>query len=293
MRKLGDRYQRTLSRPAEVCGVGFLTGAMVRLAFHPAPPDSGIVFIRTDVRPEARIPARFDRVVGTQRRTTLGEGPLQVALVEHALAALAGLRIDNCKVLVNAGEAPGLDGSAGQFVEALQSAGAVLQPARQSIWGVADPVVVAAGGATITLYPAEADQLVISYYLDFGTDSPIHRQLHTQAITPESFANNLACCRTFLLESEAIELRKQGLGPRTTVSDLLVIGPRGPIDNSYRCADELARHKVLDIVGDLALFGHDLRGHLVAYRSGHPLNAELVRTLAARMGRSAPRRQAA
>src|SRR5205823_13847418 len=103
--------------------------------------------------------------------------------------------------------------------------------------------------------------------------------VRTQTVTPERFAHDVAGCRTFVLESEALELRRQGLGTRTTASDLLVFGPRGPIDNRLRFADEPARHKILDILGDLSLFGHDLRGHVVAYRSGHPLNVELVRTL--------------
>ena len=98
-------------------------------------------------------------------------------------------------------------------------------------------------------------------------------------VTPEWFADEVASCRTFILESEAAELRRQGLGARTTAADLLVFGRHGPVDNRLRYGNEPARHKVLDLVGDLALFGHDLRGHIVAYRSGHPLNVELVRVL--------------
>src|SRR6185369_13726291 len=98
------------------------------------------------------------------------------------------------------------------------------------------------------------------------------------------FANDLAGCRTFILEAEAAELRRQGLGARTTAADLLVFGPRGPIDNRLRYANEPARHKILDLIGDLALFGHDLRGHVVAYRSGHPLNVMLARTLTWKLG---------
>src|SRR5207253_5449376 len=101
----------------------------------------------------------------------------------------------------------------------------------------------------------------------------------SQVVTPESFANDLAGCRTFILESEAAELRRQGLGARTTAADLLVFGPHGPIDNRLRYGNEPARHKVLDLIGDLSLLGQDLRGHIVAYRSGHPLNVELVRAL--------------
>src|SRR6202035_698393 len=104
-------------------------------------------------------------------------------------------------------------------------------------------------------------------------------QTYTQLITPEWFADEMAGCRTFLLESEADELRRQGLGARTTAADLLVFGRRGPIDNELRFANEPARHKVLDMIGDLSLLGVDLCGHVVAYRSGHPLNVELARRL--------------
>jgi UDP-3-O-acyl N-acetylglucosamine deacetylase len=280
VRRHSYRPQRTLGRPAEVEGVGFLTGASVRLRFVPAPPSAGVVFVRTDLRPRAQVPARIELVSGTQRRTTLGRPPAQVALVEHVLAALAGLRIDNCYVELNAPEPPGLDGSARGFVDALRDAGAVLQPARRPVWCVERPVVVAQNGATLALHPSEADEFRVSYLLDYGPFSPIGRQSCTQLITPGEFASQVAPCRTFLLESEALELRRQGLGARTTTADLVVFGRRGPIDNPLRFANEPARHKVLDVVGDLALLGADLRGHVVAYRSGHPLNVELVRALA-------------
>jgi len=285
------RYQRTIARPAELTGVGFLTGASVTLRFHPAPPSTGVVFVRTDLKPPVQIPARIEQVTGTARRTTLGFAPAQVALVEHVLAALAGMRIDNCYVELNAPEPPGLDGSALRFVQALRQAGAVLQPARRPICHVEAPVVVTQNGATLALHPVAEDELKISYALDYGLNSPIDRQLYTQAVTPQNFLNEVACSRTFILESEAEELKRQGLGARTSAADLLVFGRRGPIDNRLRFANEPARHKVLDIIGDLSLFGRDLRGHLVAYRSGHPLNIELVRKLKERMahGRDAPR----
>jgi UDP-3-O-acyl N-acetylglucosamine deacetylase len=277
--RLSYRYQRTLARPAEISGVGFLTGADVRLRFFPAPPSTGVVFQRTDLHPAIGIPAHVRLVTGTRRRTTLGPAPVQVTLVEHVLAALAGLRIDNCTVEIDGSEPPGLDGSCRSFVDALQEAGAVLQPARRPVWSVTEPVIVSDGAATLALHPTNRRTLKVSYLLDYGTESPIGRQSHTQEVTPESFATELAGARTFLLEAEALEMRRRGIGLRTTAADLLVIGPHGPIDNHLHQANELARHKVLDIIGDLSLFGHDLCGHVVAYRSGHPLNIELVRTL--------------
>lgn len=282
MIRIGYRHQRSIARAVEVAGLGYLTGAMVRLRFLPAPPGSGLVFCRTDARPPVHVPARVERVTGTQRRTTLGEGKAQVSLVEHVLAALAGLRIDNCCIEINAGEPPGLDGSALAFVNALERAGIVLQSARRPIWTVTETVVARQGSASISLHPAEDDELKISYFLDYA-DSAIGRQLHTQVITPQNFTQHLADSRTFILEREAAELRRQGLGVRTTTADLLIIGPRGPIENHYRHGDELARHKVLDIVGDLALLGIDLRGHVTACRSGHPLNIQLAQALAERL----------
>ncbi len=295
MKRFTPRYQRTIARPAEVWGVGYLTGATVRLRFLPAPPSSGVVFIRTDLRPRLHVPAHIDNVTGTQRRTTLGHPPGQVGLVEHVLAALAGLRIDNCHVELNAPEPPGLDGSARAFVAALLDAGICRQAARRPVLGVETSIVLAARGATLAIHPplpglfGPVDSpridpdLYLSYFLDYGLTSPIARQVHTQALSPASFAQELASCRTFILESEAAELRRQGLGARTTAADLVVFGPHGPVDNTLRFANEPARHKVLDLIGDLSLLGADLCGHVIAYRSGHPLNIELVRCLHQRL----------
>jgi len=279
VKRLGYRYQRTLARPVELMGIGFLTGASIHIRFRPAPPSTGVVFLRTDLQPPGQLPACIDHVIGTDRRTTLGSGLVRVALVEHVLAALHGLRIDNCYIELNAPEPPGLDGSAQQFVNALLEAGIVLQSARRPIFGVTAPVITSQNGATLSLHPHPDNELKISYLLDYGLNSPIARQICTEVISPETFACRVAGCRTFLLESEANELRRQGLGSRTTAADLLVFGRHGPIDNSLRYADEPARHKILDLVGDLSLFGYDLRGTVVAYRSGHPLNAELVQVL--------------
>jgi UDP-3-O-acyl N-acetylglucosamine deacetylase len=292
VRRLGYRYQRTIARPALVEGVGFLTGATVRLRFLPAPPNAGVAFARTDLPGQSVIAARADQVTGTTRRTTLGRPPNQVGLVEHVLAALAGLRIDNCIVQLDAPEPPGLDGSAQPIVQALRRAAIVLQPARRSIWTVHAPMKLAEHGATLAIYPGE-DALKISYLLSYGLNSPIDRQIATEVITPEGFLNSVARCRTFLLESEAVELRRQGLGSRTTAADLLVFGPCGPIDNRLRFANEPALHKILDLIGDLSLFGHDLRGHVVAYRSGHPLNVEMALRLARQMSREFCRHQLA
>ena len=218
----------------------------------------------------------------TRRRTTLGPTAGGVTLVEHVLSALAGLRIDNCTVELNGPEPPGLDGSAWGFVEAITAAGVELQPARRSILGVTAPVAVAKDGATLAVYPPTGLGLRISYILDYGPTGPIPRQAFTLDATPDEYARQVAGCRTFLLEREVAAVQAQGVGRHLTPADLLVFGDRGPITNRLRYADEPARHKVLDLIGDLALCGFDLAGQVVAYRSGHALNVDLAARLAAR-----------
>jgi UDP-3-O-acyl-N-acetylglucosamine deacetylase len=235
--------------------------------------------VRTDLKPALHLPARVTEVTGTQRRTTLGHLPRGVTMVEHVMAALAGLRIDNCLVEVNALEPPGLDGSAGPYVRALNRAGRRLQPVPKPVWAVDRPIVVQQIGATLAAYPPADRELRVSYFLDYGLPSPIGMHRHTEIITPENFASALADCRTYLTEAEAQELRRQGVGVRTRINDLIVFGPHGPLENQLRFADEPARHKILDILGDLALTGHDVRGHVLACRSGHPLNVELARQI--------------
>lgn len=283
VKRLTQRSQQTLAGPAQVEGTGFITGRRVRLRFVPAPPGAGIAFVRTDVAGATRIPADVDVVTGTQRRTTLGTAPHQVGLVEHVLAALRGLNVDNCTVELDAPEPPGMDGSALDFCQAILAVGIVAQSAAVTIWTVAETLLVESGDATLAIHPAETPDLRVSYLLDYGQASPIVPQIATTVVTPASFVRETAPCRTFLLEEEAAMLRAQGIGSNTTPRDLLVFGPDGPRDNALRFGNEPARHKSLDIVGDLALLGVPLAGHVVGYRSGHPLNCALAQLLRQRM----------
>jgi UDP-3-O-acyl N-acetylglucosamine deacetylase len=280
VRRIHYRYQRTLANPAEVAGVGHVTGVPARVRLRPAPADTGLTFLRTDRKGSAPIPATAASVSDTARRTTLGRGEDSVTLVEHLLAALAGMRVDNCLIEIDGPEVPGLDGSAAGFAKAIVAAGVVTQPARKPVVSVGTATTVCDRGATITVHPAADDTLRVSYVLDYGLGSPIPRQSVSFDVTPETFARDLADCRTFLLESEAVALKGQGVGQTVAWSDLLVFGPRGVIGNRLRHADEPARHKVLDLIGDLALSGCDLAGHVVAYRSGHSLNVNLSGRLA-------------
>lgn len=279
MRRVGSRRQRTIKQPVQVRGIGFITAADIQVRFLPAPENSGIVFRRIDLPGHPEIPAHVTRVTGTQRRTTIGQGAVQVCLVEHVMAALAGLRIDNCTVEIDGLEPPGLDGSALEFTESLLHAGILPQNASRTIYSVLAPCGIQTGKTSITLHPARDQELRASYFLDYGPNAPMARQCFTGDITPSSFAQEVAPCRTFILESERAFLLSQGIGARTTPKDVIVFGPSGPIDNRLRFANEAARHKVLDILGDLALLGIELAGHVVACRSGHPLNVALGQDL--------------
>jgi UDP-3-O-[3-hydroxymyristoyl] N-acetylglucosamine deacetylase/3-hydroxyacyl-[acyl-carrier-protein] dehydratase len=276
---MARRQQRTIARDAAVRGVGFLSGVDVDLRFRPAEADAGVVFIRADLPGRPSVPAHVRHVVPRQRRTTLQRGEAVVEMVEHVMAALAGLQVDNCTVEIDAPETPGCDGSSRAFAEALAGAGVVEQRRPRETLAIERPVTVREGRATLTAHPGEADRLVLSYNLDYGRDTPIGSQSLFVELSPETFRDELAPSRTFLLEAEAHALRQAGIGARTTEADLLVFGPDGPIDNTLRYPDECVRHKILDMVGDLALAGRDLAGHVVAHRSGHQLNAELVRKL--------------
>lgn len=272
--------QRTIRKEAALSGFGLLGGRDVRVRFAPAPPDSGVVFVRTDLAGPLRIPAHVDYVAPAVRRTVLERNGARVEMIEHVMAALAGLEIDNCEVHLDAPELPGCDGSSEAFVEKLLEAGIVGQAAPRRRLRIRRPVCVADGDAILAAHPAAGGRFIVSYDLEYGAgDGPIGRQSLFTEITPESFRQGLARSRTFLLEEEARELRSQGLGLRATTRDALVFGPDGPIDNTLRWADECVRHKILDLVGDLRLLGCAVEGYVVAHKSGHRLNAALVREL--------------
>ena len=279
--KTAQRVQRTIARSAEVRGISFLEGRDVRVVFRPAEPNSGIIFVRSDLPGAPSVPAHVRFTVPRQRRTTLQDGPAIVEMVEHVMAALAGLRVDNCLVEVDGPETPGCDGSSLDFTEALLEATVVEQPGHhRDVLVIDQPVTVREGEAILTAYPgASDDRLVLSYHLDYGAQSPIPRQSQFVDVTPESYRAELAQCRTFLLDTEAEALRQAGIGSRTTERDLLIFGPSGVIGNELRFRDEPVRHKILDLLGDLALVGMDLAGHVVAHRSGHSLNAALASRL--------------
>jgi UDP-3-O-[3-hydroxymyristoyl] N-acetylglucosamine deacetylase len=178
---------------------------------------------------------------------------------------------------------PGCDGSSLSYVDALMSAGIVTQNALRLALVVREVVRLGSSDSWVEARPGVSSGMSLKFHLDYGP-GPIGRQLLTLPVTPDSFRRELAPCRTFMLRSEADWLLAQGLGTRVTSKDLLVFDAHGPIDNELRFRDECVRHKALDLIGDLALAGCDLVGHFVAFRSGHRLNAELVRSLLAEGG---------
>lgn len=276
---LKRRNQRTLANTAVVEGFGYWTGKDVRVEFRPAPENTGLVFVRADLSPPQRIPALVEYRIEAPRRTTLRCGRGSVEMVEHILAALAGLQIDNCEIWVNNVEMPGCDGSSLAFVEALDKAGIVEQDAPRACLVLRDTCRMGDEGSWIEAHPASQAGFTVKFRLDYGRDNAIGRQTLEMRITPDAFRRELASARTFLLKAEAEWLRSQGLGTRATLQDLLVFDEEGPIDNTLRYPDECVRHKVLDLVGDFALAGCDIVGYVVAHRSGHRLSAELVRNL--------------
>src|SRR5262245_61281088 len=200
-------------------------------------------------------------------------------MVEHVLAALYGLAIDNCEVWVDSSELPGLDGSCQPIIDALLAVGAIEQPAQRRRLIVTDVTRVGDDECWVEARHVKGNSLAIKYRLDYGSNSPIGRQTIELKISPHVFRTELAAARTFLLAEEAEWLRQRGLGQRVTNQDLLVFGPEGPIENEVRMENECVRHKALDLVGDLALAGCDLVGQFIAHKSGHRLNAELVKVL--------------
>lgn len=272
--------QKTISREVALSGRGLFTGESATLTLAPAEPGSGITFVREQDGKVATIAAHVHNVQKRPRRTVLRNGTLVVETVEHCMAALSGMGVDNAVVKVaggTVGELPAGDGSAKPFVEAIREAGLKEQEADLDPLIITKPVQVNLGDATLAALPGPTDTLEIIY--EFEADQPIGRQIFSFRLGDDDFVQQIAPARTFVFEHEADELRARGLGKHLTPKDLLVISPSGPIDNQFLWADECVRHKVLDLIGDLYLVGRPIRGRLVAHKSGHELNHQLARRL--------------
>lgn len=278
-----EANQQTIESESAISGRGLFMGQPVQLRFRPAPVNHGVVFVRTDLTEggvPARIPALVQHVVKRARRTTLRRGEATVETCEHVLSALAGLGIDNVVVEVDGPEMPGGDGSAQPFVDALREAGIAQQDQPRRVFNITEPITIEEGDAMIAALPADKPGMQVIYDLDYGPHGPLPPQVHAFNLDNGRYVKQIAPARTFVLEQEAKMLQASGLGKHLTPKDLLVIGAEGPIgDNELRFDDEMVRHKVLDLIGDLYLVGCPIRGRIVAYRSGHALNHRLARQL--------------
>lgn len=279
--------QQTIDGDAELEGRGLFTGAHVRLRLRPAPSDHGLVLYRMDLAADQGpqpIAVRSQNVIYRQRRTMLRQGAASVETCEHVLSAVTALGIDNLRIEVWGPEMPMADGSALPFVVALQDAGIRQQAGDRRTRMCLQPLTVGSE-PRIDVGPAEGRCLSVSYDLDYGPASPIRAQCFSYELDAETFASAVAPARTYVLEHELAALQRQGLCRHLTPDELLVIGPHGPLGGmEYRFPDEPARHKVLDIIGDLALLGRPLAGRVRAYRSGHALNQVLVRAVNGDLG---------
>lgn len=277
-----QEVQHTIGQPARTAGPGLFTGKPAEVTFKPAPPNHGVVFIRADLGPSARIPALVRHVVKRPRRTTLAVGEASVDTCEHVLSAVAGAGIDNLIIELTGPEMPMLDGSARQYLDTLTQAGITptAEPRRRLV--VREPVVVEHAGAVIAALPSREPGMRVTYDLCYD-QPPIGQQVHGFLLGPTTngqYARDIAPARTFVLEAEAKAFQSQGWGQHLTPRDVLVIGENGPLgDNRLRYEDEPVRHKIVDLIGDLYLLGAPIQGRIIATRSGHSLNHALVRKL--------------
>lgn len=288
-----SRNQQTIGRSVSVSGFGYWSGLDIEIEFRPAPVDHGWAFVRTDLPNQPKIQVHANNRVDALRRTTLEANSASVEMIEHICAALMGLQIDNCEIRVDRAEMPGSDGSSWEFVGALLEAGVVKQAQPRNVLTIHETVRVGDAKCWIEARPDSTPGLTVSYELNYENCAAIGHQFFELTLTPNRFVKELAPARTFLLEHEAQWLRQQGLGARVSYQQLLVFGPEGPIDNQLRFEDECVRHKALDVVGDLALAGCDIQGRIIACRSGHQLNAELVQALLDSAASRASRRRSA
>lgn len=277
-----NRFQTTVKKQVSYTGRGLHLGKESTITFKPAPPDTGYVFVRTDVpqRPMITVSSDNVRMVEEQaRRTTLGENYYEVHTVEHVLSALYGLEIDNAIIEISSDEPPEPeDGSVRSYIEVLKDAGIeTLHGHPSKVFVITEPVSIEYYGASLTVVPYHG--LKISFTLDY--DHPhIGTQYLSLDITKQSFIDEIAPARTFCLYKDVKLLQEKGLIKGGTLENAVVIGDEGVMNESpLRFPDELVRHKILDLIGDLSLLGLRLQGHVIAARSGHASNVQFVKKI--------------
>ena len=266
--------QRTLRRQVSCAGIGLHSGDKVTLSLKPAPANSGIRFRRSDLG-GLEIPATVDHLAGIHYATGLASRDGSVETVEHLLAALVGLGVDNAIVELNHPEVPIMDGSAAPFVYLVQEAGTRLLQVPRQVLRVTRPVELSRGDKRMAVYPC--DHLRVSYSISF--DHPLLRhQARTVSLVGDAFVEEIAPARTFGFLKEVEMLRQHGLALGGSLENAVVIGETGVL-NALRFEDEFVRHKILDAMGDLALVGRPLLGHVVAHRAGHALHTAFAAKL--------------
>ncbi len=267
--------QRTVRRHVSCAGIGLHSGNKVTLSLKPAAAGTGIRFRRVDLG-GVEIPASVGNLAGIQYATGLARNEASVDTVEHLLAALVALGVDNVVVELNYPEVPIMDGSASPFVYLIQEAGIRPLAAPRRYLKVVRPISLSRGEKRIALFPS--DHFKVTYSISF--DHPLLRhQARTLQVTEASFVEEIAPARTFGFLKEVELLRRNGLALGGSLENAVVLGETGVLNNSLRFEDEFVRHKILDAVGDLALVGYPIIGHLVAHRAGHGLHTAFARRI--------------
>ncbi len=274
----GQVFQHTLARSFERVGIGLHSGNSVCLRVLPALPGSGCCFVRVDLPDRPTVPARIDCVGQTLLSTELESGTATVRTVEHLLAALSGMGIDNARIELDAAEVPLLDGSALPWVEAIEQAGIVAQEAERPQAVLTEPVTLSQGDAFVAAFPA--NELRFTYGIDFDLPA-IGNQWQSWSPDRESFRETIAPARTFGIAEQIDFLRQQGLIKGGSLDNALVCSRDGWVNPPLRFSNEPVRHKLLDLVGDLSLLGTFPRAHILAYKASHQLHTQFAARLAA------------
>ncbi len=269
--------QKTLSSPISCSGIGIHGGKIVTLSIQPAPADHGITFVRTDLDPVVRIPAVWENIKCGINASTLGVNGTRVGTVEHLLAALSGLGVDNAEILVDGPEIPILDGSAQPFLQMLLEAGVVELDAPRSMLVVKAPVKVRSNGSSAEIRPAPDASITCSISYD-------HPMLRSQQMkvgaNSNEFEDEIAGARTFGFLSDVEKLQAMGLALGGSLENAVVFDDDGVVnEEGMRWTDECVRHKILDVMGDLSLAGKPIIGEIVTHKAGHRLNHMLLREL--------------
>jgi UDP-3-O-acyl N-acetylglucosamine deacetylase len=267
--------QTTLAAAASMTGASLHEGLPVTMTLRPAPAGSGVTLVRTDCG-GARVAVHPRNIREVQRRTVLAENSVEIHTVEHVLAALYGMGVDNAVIELSAAEPPAGDGSSLEFVNLIEQAGIAELDAPRAEHRPAS-VRIAEGPASIQVAAGQA-ALLVSYTLDYGVPF-MPRTTVEFTVNARTFRDEIAPARTFCLEAEAKALQAMGFGKGANTNNTLVVGPEGPHDNSLRFPDEYARHKLLDVIGDLAVTGLRLNAVVTAERSGHSQNQKVAKEI--------------